>query len=100
MVRHVILWTLKDEYSISEKTEIKKGIKLNLEALVGKIEGLLEVKVYTDGLASSTAEVMLDSLFESAEKLKNYSSHPDHVYVADNFVRPYTATRTCLDFEV
>ena len=26
--------------------------------------------------------------------------HPDHVAVADGKVRPYTASRVCLDFEV
>ena len=31
MVKHVILWTLKDEFSEDEKKEIKKGIKEGLE---------------------------------------------------------------------
>ncbi len=35
MVKHIILWTLKDEYSAEQKAEIKKGIKANLEALIG-----------------------------------------------------------------
>ena len=42
---------------------------------------------------------MLDSTFESADALKVYSKHPEHVAVADSKVRPYTASRTCLDFE-
>ena len=33
MVRHVIVWTLKDEYSDSEKEQIKAGIKEGLEGL-------------------------------------------------------------------
>lgn len=100
MVKHIILWTLKSEFSAEEKMNIKKGIKVNLEALKGKIPGLIEIKVITDGLSSSNAEVMLDSTFESAEALKNYATHPDHVAAADGFVRPYTATRACMDFEV
>ena len=32
------------------------------------------------------------------EALKNYAVHPDHVAVADNAVRPFTATRSCLDY--
>lgn len=100
MVKHVILWTLKDEYSAEQKKEIKAGIKENLEGLIGKIPGLTEIKVYTEGLPSSTAEVMLDSTFKSTEALKGYSVHPAHVAVADTFVRPYTATRACLDFEI
>ena len=100
MVKHVILWTLKDEFSAEEKTEIKKGIKEGLEGLAGKIPGLTEIKVYTDGLESSNADLMLDSTFEDEASLKGYSVHPEHVAVADGKVRPYTSTRTCLDFKV
>ena len=71
MVRHVIVWTLKDEYSDSEKEEIKAGIKAGLEGLLDKIPGLIEIKVYTDGLESSSGDAMLDSLFESGEALKD-----------------------------
>ena len=100
MVKHVILWTLKEEFSTEKKEEIKAGIKEGLESLKGKIPGLLEIKVYTNGLDSSNADVMLDSLFESQEALAVYATHPEHVAVADGKVRPFTATRTCLDYEV
>lgn len=99
MVRHVILWTLKDEFSAEQKAEIKNGIKAGLEGLKGQVPGLLDIKVYTNGLESSNAEVMLDSSFESVEALKGYAVHPAHVKVADEKVRPFTKTRTCLDFE-
>lgn len=100
MVKHIILWTLKPEYSEEQKEEIKKGIKEGLESLVGKVPGLLEVKVNIQGLASSNADLMLDSTLESEEALKGYAVHPDHVAVANGKVRPYTATRSCLDFEI
>lgn len=100
MVKHVILWKLKDEFSENEKVKIKQGIKDGLEGLSGKIPGLVEIKVNTNGLATSTADVMLDSTFESADALKGYSVHPAHVAVANTFVRPYTAVRSCLDYEI
>ena len=100
MVKHVILWNLKEEYSAEEKARIKAEIKENLEALVGKIPGLLEMKINIEGLPSSTADLMLDSTFESAEALKGYAVHPEHVAVADSKVRPFTATRACLDYEI
>ena len=99
MVKHIILWTLKADLPNEEKAEIKKGIKEGLEGLSGKIPGLIDIKVYTDGLASSTADLMIDSTFENEEALKAYSVHPLHVDVANNKVRPYTAVRSCLDFE-
>lgn len=100
MIKHVILWQLKDELQGEEKLVVKKGIKEGLEGLMGEIPGLMEIKVYTDGLASSNADVMLDSSFESEEALKAYAVHPNHVKVADEKVRPFTKTRSCLDFEV
>lgn len=100
MVKHIILWNLKDEFSADEKAEIKKGIKEGLEGLSGKIPGLIEIKVNTLGLESSTADLMLDSTFESAEALKNYSTNPLHREVANTKVRPFTSSRSCLDFEI
>ena len=99
MVKHVILWTLKEEFTEAQKNEIKAGIKEGLESLAGKIPGLIEIHVNTNGLASSNADVMLDSSFEDEAALKGYSVHPEHVAVANTKVRPYTATRTCMDWE-
>ena len=100
MVKHIILWQLKDELSAEEKGNVKKGIKEGLEGLAGNIPGLVEIKVQTEGLASSNAEVMLDSTFEDEAALKGYATHPEHVAVADGKVRPYTKARYCMDYEV
>lgn len=100
MVKHIILWVLKDEFSKEEKEEIKLGIKNGLEGLKGQIDGLVDIKVNINALPSSTAELMLDSTFESEKALKGYSVHPAHVKVADTFVRPFTKQRSCLDFEL
>ncbi len=100
MVKHMILWTLKDELTCEEKETIKAGIKAGLEGLYGVIPGLMEIKVHTGRLESSNADLMLDSTFESVEALKAYAVHPAHVEVADTKVRPFTAQRSCLDFEV
>lgn len=100
MVRHVIVWTLKDEYTAEEKERIRQGIREGLEGLKGRIPGLKEIRVYTEGLASSNGDLMLDSLFEDEQALKGYSVHPAHVAVATGKVRPYTKTRSCFDYQV
>ncbi len=96
MVRHVILWKLKSDLPNVEA--VKRGIKSALEGLQGVVPGLLSIAVQTEGLASSNVDVMLDSTFESEAALKGYAVHPAHVAAADNFVRPFTAQRSCLDF--
>ena len=100
MVKHVILWTLKEELTEEEKEQIKKEIKEGLEGLSGQIPGLLEIHVYTERLESSNVDLMLDSSFTDEAALKGYAVHPKHVAVADGKVRPYTAVRSCLDFVV
>ena len=100
MVKHVIVWTLKEELSGEEKEKVKRGIKEGLEGLKGKVPGIVEIKVYTEGLASSNADLMLDSTFEDEEALKGYAVHPDHVAVADTKVRPYAKIRSCFDFQL
>ena len=100
MVKHIIIWNLKPELTPEQKQERKELIKRGLEGLLGKIDGLIDIKVITDILPSSNGDLMLDSTFDSAEALKNYSVHPEHVKVADSTVRPYTAERKCVDFEI
>ena len=96
MVKHIILWKLKEEHN---NQTVKQGIKEGLEGLKGRIPGLIEIKVQTETLSSSNVDVMLYSVFENEEALKGYAIHPEHVHVADTKVRPFTETRSCIDFE-
>ena len=99
MVKHVILWKLKEEITGDAKEKVLREMKENLEALVGQVPGLLRLQIVTKGLASSNADVMLDSDLESEEALKGYQSHPAHVAVANTYVRPFTEVRLCMDYE-
>ncbi|MCD8201868.1 MAG: Dabb family protein [Clostridia bacterium] len=97
MVRHVIVWTLKEDV---DKEKVKADIKREIEGLVGKIDGLISLTVETNPLESSGADLMLDSTFESEKKLREYAENPLHVAVADGYVRPNVAVRSCFDFEI
>lgn len=99
MVKHVILWKLKDELTVSSKDEAIKKIKHDLEALVGNIPGLISLKIIRADLASSNADIMLDSTLESEEALRGYQVHPMHVAAAA-FVRANTELRLCADYTV
>ncbi len=100
MVKHIILWQLKDELSENEKAEVRNEIKAGLEGLAGKIPGLKDIHVQIEMLDTSNADLMLDSTFEDEASLKGYAVHPEHVAVADGVVRPNTKNRVCIDFEV
>ena len=96
MVKHIILWKLKEEFNTDS---VKLGIKSSLEGLLGVVPNLVEIKVETETVPSSNVDVMLYSVFNDFDALKNYAVHPEHVKAADNFVRPYTETRACFDYE-
>lgn len=99
MVKHIILWKIKDDIEEAQKEIIKSKVKTGLEGLKGKIPGLMDIHVQTESLSSSNADLMLDSTFENQEALSRYAVHPEHVKVADNDVRPFMMSRMCLDFE-
>lgn len=97
MVKHIILWKLKESLSEDEKTAARAEAKRRLEALNGKIDGMISLRVVTDRLPSSNADMMLDSEFETEEALAGYQVNPLHVEAA-TYVRSVVEARLCLDF--
>jgi len=96
MVKHICVWKIKEEHN---NTATKLAMKKALEVLPGMIPGLLELKVQIETLSSADADVMLYSVLESEEALKGYAIHPEHVRVADTFVRPFIEKGLTMDFE-
>ena len=97
MLRHIVAWTLKDEFSEQEKAAIKIELKKQIEALVGVIPEIKELKVITEMIERSNMDITLDSAFESAEALAIYRDHPAHVAVGDYLDTVYQ-DRTVLDY--
>ena len=95
MVKHMIIWKLLPEFDNAER---KAEIKAALESLVGKIDGLIEMNILTEGFESSSGSLMMDSTFESEEALKDYQAHPLHKDIAVNLVRPSVENRLSIDF--
>lgn len=98
MVKHMIIWKMKDE--VADKAAAKQEIKLALEGLVGKIEGLVEMKILTECYPCSAGDVMMDSTLVDFAALEAYQKHPLHVAVADGLVRPAMCQRLSFDYEV
>ena len=98
MVKHIIIWKLKDE--IENKTLRKTEIKAALEGLVGKIDGLLEMHILTEGFSTSAGDLMMDSTFRDSEALAEYQKSPLHQSIANEIVRPSVQARLSFDYEV
>ena len=95
MVKHMVMWSFKEEIPEEKKPELKAQIKEHLEGLVGGVPGLIK-----DLLPSSTRDLCLITELESAEALAAYAVNPNHVHVADTYVRPNVCDRVAMDFEV
>ena len=99
MVKHVIIWNFKEELTADERKIAAAKIKEGIEGLMGQIEGLTDIKVYTNPLESSSGDLILDSTFVDEEALKGYQVNPAHVAVA-TYVRSQVGSRACFDYEV
>ena len=98
MVNHIVMWKFKPEIKESEKDALKDAMATNLASLVGKVPGLLTVEFVKNPIPSSTHDMALVTTLEKAEDIAVYAKHPEHVRVADTFVRPYVTERACLDY--
>lgn len=98
MVHHIVMWKFKPEIPEEKKPELKAAMKKNLNALVGKVPGLVEMNFIDQPIPSSTHDIALVSVLEKEEDIAVYGSHPDHVAAADTYVRPYVTERACLDY--
>ena len=98
MVKHMIIWKLKEEYRDRESR--KREIKDRLEGLVGKIPGLLEMHIHYDPMEGSAGDVFMDSTFEDAAALAVYQKHFLHLEIANNTVIPVVEQRLSFDYEV
>ena len=99
MVHHIVMWKFKPEVPESEKSGLLEAMEKHLRQLVGKVPGLLTVRFVEKPLPSSTHDMALVTTLEKPEDVAVYASHPEHVKVADTYVRPYVTERACLDYQ-
>lgn len=99
MVKHIIIWSFKEDMTAEEKSFAANKIKTELEDLKGKIDGLIEIRVVLDHFSSSTGDLLLDSTFVDEDALKGYQVNEDHVKAAQ-YVRSVVGARQCFDYEI
>jgi hypothetical protein len=100
MIKHIVMWKLKEEAHGHSQATNAQLIKEKLEALNGRIPGLLKLEVGVDfAHGAGSFDVVLYSEFATRQDLDNYQSHPEHLAAA-SFVRGANAERHVVDYEV
>ncbi len=83
MIKHIVMWKLKDEAEGLTKAENALWMKQNLEALAGVVPELLSVEVGININTSESAyDAVLVSTFHSMDDLAKYKVHPEHVKIS------------------
>ena len=99
MIKHIIVWHLKPEAHGNTSTHNARLIKEKLEALQGRIPGLLKIEVGIDiSRGADSGDLVLYSEFENNEALEVYRDHPDHKAVFP-FIAGARADRVIVDYE-
>ena len=99
MVKHIVMWKLKEQAHGNTKARNAELIKEKLESLNGKIPGMLKLEVGIDFSATKdSCDVALYSEFKSKEDLNNYMNHPDHKAIMP-FVGEAREERRGVDYE-
>ncbi len=99
MVKHIVFWKLKKEAHGNDKKTNARLIKEKLEALDGKIEGLIKIEVGCDIIGGSNYDIALYSELKSIEALDFYQNHPLHQALLP-FVREAVEDRKAVDYEI
>ncbi len=98
MIKHIVMWKLKDFAEGCSKQENAIKIKAMLEDLQGKIEQIVCLEVGINAISSDMAyDAVLISEFEDEQALNVYKNHPEHVKAAD-FVAKVKEGRAVVDY--
>lgn len=98
MIKHIVMWRLKDQAHGQDRATNAQLIKQKLEGLRGRIPGLLEIEVGLDFSATeASADVVLYSVFESRAALDAYVVHPEHQAVVP-YVKEAASQRIVVDY--
>jgi hypothetical protein len=98
LLKHIVLWKLKEHAGGVSRNENARELKRRLENLKSLIPDIVELKVGFDFRESPPSyEICLDSLFKDERGLENYQKHPEHLKVAA-FVKEVTSERAAVDY--
>ncbi len=97
MIKHIVMWNLKETAAGNGKEENAAIIKERLEALVGKIDGLISLTVGRN-IMESGYDLCLVGEYSNKAALLFYRDHPLHKEV-QSFVHEVITERVSCDFE-
>lgn len=98
MVKHLVLFKLKDEVPAAQKEAVMLAFKQAIEALPAKISVIRKIEVGLNMNPGEVWNIALYSEFDTLDDVKFYAAHPDHV-AAGKLLAEVKECRACVDYE-
>lgn len=100
MIKHIVIWKLKESAHGNTCEENAQIIKSRLEALPAVIPEIVHLEVGLDfSNTESSGDIVLYSEFKTKEDLDKYQAHPEHQALMP-FVMEARSERRVVDYEV
>jgi quinol monooxygenase YgiN len=99
MIKHIVMWKLKDEAEGAGKKENALRMKALLEACSGQTAGMRSFEVGIDiGVDGTPWDVVLVAEFDDRAAIDAYQVHPVH-QAAKFFIAKVRDLRAAVDYE-
>ncbi len=100
MIKHIVMWKLKDQAEGNSKQRNAVLVKEKLDALTNLVPGMLALEVGIDiGLDAEASDVVLYTEFDDESALAAYQAHPQHKAVFP-FIAAVRETRNAVDYTI
>jgi len=98
MLKHIVLFKLKEQAEGADKDQNARTLKAELEALAGKIPQIRKMEVGINTVSSEAAyDVAIYSEFADKGDLGIYQKHPEHMKVVE-LVKKVASGRAVVDY--
>lgn len=100
MIKHIVMWNIKDGVEGKSKKENISQVKKELEKLPDLVDQIVKLEVGINLVeGNGQRDLILSVDFKNLEDLEIYQKHPEHIKVGKS-IAPYLENRAFVDYEI
>ena len=97
MIQHIVLFRFSDDLSESQKYDLLVALKPLFEGLTEEIDVLRELHIRPNVNPHEPFDFCLDARLDRFEDVSKYATHPAHVALVNEYIKPHVIARACVD---
>jgi hypothetical protein len=101
MIKHIVMWTLREFPNKEDKHKTARNLRQKLLEMKKSIKQIkqIEVGINAEKASSSNYDVILITQFSSMEDLQVYKTHPAHQELVE-YLQTIRELRVAIDYEI